>query len=195
METTANAKPRSVSALRKAWEALMSGPDANRPEAAREIERLLDEAEPHGIANGVRHLGRVDTGNGRCLIEVQLLNSLPGKDGNRIETVKVHPAVAAIEAASETIAQLDRAMGNADARGLWEQVAHIAEALIEVLRIRPRSRSDCAKARKAVGELRFGRLASADADIYERLKKAVSEHNEQMQFTGAHHRLAESAGA
>ena len=35
----------------------MCGPSSDHPEAAHEIERLLDEAVPHGIGNHVRNVG------------------------------------------------------------------------------------------------------------------------------------------
>ena len=187
MAKTEDAKPRSVQALRKAWEALMCGPSSDQPESAHEIERLLDEANPHGIGN-------VDTGNGRCLIEAVLSKKIRA-GGEETLIVKVHPALAAVDAPAQTVRQLDRAMSNADARGLWEQVGHIATALIAVLGVRPRTSGDSEKVREAVRELHFGRLAVADSRLYERLQEAVHKHTSRMQFVGSHHRLAGRTGS
>ena len=194
MAKTEDAKPRSVQALRKAWEALMCGPGSDQPESAHEIERLLDEANPHGIGNRVHDVRNVDTGNGRCLIEAVLSKKIRA-GGEETLIVKVHPALAAVDAPAQTVRQLDRAMSNADARGMWEQVGHIATALIAVLGVRPRTSGDCEKVREAVRELYFGRLAVADSRLYERLQEAVQKHTSEMQFVGSHHRLAGRTGS
>ena len=107
--------------------------------------------------------------------------------------MKVYPALAAVDVPAQTVRRLDEAMSNADARGIWEQVGHVATALVAVLGVRPRTSQDCEKFRQAVRELHFGRLESPDRNLYEQLQKAVGEHSARMQFTGTHHRVAERA--
>ena len=74
----------------------MWGPSSDQPEAAHEIERLLNEAAPHGIGNHVHTVGRcrlflrLSTASMRCA-QVTGLRQLRSVRGGAAQPVAAMP--------------------------------------------------------------------------------------------------------
>ena len=134
--------PASISTLNDYLQALLTGPQAENPDAGRRANTLHCEAEPHSLKNGIAEPDQAEAvegpnGEHKVLVTGRLMVATPIDDRRseleRKTYATVHVSLAGFYERYRTIDALERALARYDHRAEWAKAHAIGEALLTTI--------------------------------------------------------------
>ena len=167
--------PRAISALRKAWRAIVASESALSADAATEIRALVQEAKPHKLRLTIVEVKNLQFTDETCALNVVFHDSNTKTVGSGAkESALVHPTMGALYTKRTTIQQLERALQNADREADWVRARKIGTALLEVMQTEPVE--DIESERINNPRIETGRLIRIDEDLATAISAESTRH-------------------